>query len=856
MMNDGPKIAGLPEQSLFEILDASPDGVLISSTDGRIVYANAELGRLFGYSALELVGQSVELLVPQARRQQHAQSRNGRPHHRRNHAMAQGMEISGRHRDGTEIAVEVRLGTTMTRAGLLTVAFVADVAEVRRNQAELKRLNAALSLVHDCNEALVRAEDEPALLKAITDRLAESDDYATVWVGFADDAAARVVRVVASAGAGATELVRIDDAARGRGSAGEAIRRQQAVAACPTGEPRTLALPFARREGVVGCLVLESHDPRAFAVDERRLLKELADDLAYGIAALRTREERARHEAQLLYHNLYDALTGLPNRRLMSTRIDEAMRSARQATGVLLLGLDRFAPVNEAYGHAVGDRLIEEVANRLRKAVRRGDCVGRLSGDEFAILLTELSDAADAAQVADKLREALAEPFRVTDEEVVLSATVGAAISPQDGADSATLIARAEAAMMSAKESGRNSFACYRASGAAGQWRLSIGNELRHALEADEFRLHFQPVVALDSGRVVGCEALLRWQHPVRGTVPPAHFIPVAEDNGLIVPIGRWVIAAACRQAARWHAGGHPLTMAVNVSARQLHDGRLEQDIAAALASTGLPAAALVLEITESVLLGDLDATLGIINRLRETGIRFALDDFGTGYSSLQYLKHLPISTLKIDRAFVRDITTDRNDAAIVAATIAMAHVMELQVVAEGVETLDQLSYLRGRGCDEMQGYWFSPPVDAEAFDALLTGAGRRGEIAAQAPGLLVVDDEPAIGSAIKRLLRRENYPIHLAPSGAAGLEILKSERIGVIISDQRMPGMSGSEFLVRAREICPRTVRVVLSGYADLDAMARVVNEGAIFRYLSKPWDDDELRQTIQAAFAAYSAA
>jgi EAL domain-containing protein (putative c-di-GMP-specific phosphodiesterase class I)/CheY-like chemotaxis protein len=350
----------------------------------------------------------------------------------------------------------------------------------------------------------------------------------------------------------------------------------------------------------------------------------------------------------------------------------------------------------------------------------------------------------------------------------------------------------------------------------------------------------------------------MRWRHPQRGLVPPALFIPVAEENGLITPMGDWALQAACRQVKQWFDSGLPeTTVAVNLSARQFRDRDVARLVAATLEETGCPAHLLEVELTESLVIQDIDRTIEVLARLKEMKVAASMDDFGTGYSSLSQLKRLSLSTLKIDQSFVRDIVTDPHSATIATTIIAMAHALGLKVIAEGVETEAQLGFLRGRGCDEMQGYYFSKPVPVAEFAALLREG--RGLTFGASPGedpsrtLLLVDDEINILSALKRLLRRDGYTILTASSGQEGLELLARHPVGVIVSDQRMPEMMGTEFLSRVKEIHPESVRMILSGYSELSTLTEAINRGAVYKFLAKPWDEEDLRATIKEAFRRY---
>jgi diguanylate cyclase (GGDEF)-like protein len=394
---------------------------------------------------------------------------------------------------------------------------------------------------------------------------------------------------------------------------------------------------------------------------------------------------------------------------------------------VLLLDLDRFKVINDSLGHDFGDKLLCALAQRLRQIVREADTVARLGGDEFVILLAEVAEVDDAGLVAAKILRLLAEPHRLDEREITLTASLGVSLFPRDSDDGATLIRNADMAMYRAKRDGRSAFAFYSPEmNRRIRETLDLEGALRQALERDEFRLHYQPKVDLPSGRVIGCEALVRWHHPQRGMVSPADFIPLAEETGLIVPLGTWVLKEACRQARAWQDAGLPaLNIAVNLSARQFRKGDLPQLVEEFLRETGLNPSLLELELTESMVMDDPAGAERTMRTLKELGVRLSLDDFGTGYSSLNYLRRFPVDSLKIDRSFIRDVATDPSGASVVTSVIDIAHNLGLTAVAEGVETREQLVFLLGCGCDMLQGFLFSKPLPAEEFADLLR-EGRR----------------------------------------------------------------------------------------------------------------------------------
>ncbi len=429
--------------------------------------------------------------------------------------------------------------------------------------------------------------------------------------------------------------------------------------------------------------------------------------------------ERMQVQEHLQYLAHHDVLTGLPNRVLFLDRLNQAIARARWnnwAVAVLFLDLDRFKVINDTLGHEIGDRLLQAVASRLKKCVREGDTVGRLGGDEFTVLLEDIASQEDVPTVARNIINALSRPMVVDGRELFVTVSIGISVFPGDGADGAELLKNADTAMYSAKEEGRNTFQFYSADmGISAFTRLNLETSLRHAMQRLEFLLHYQPQVDLTTRKVTGVEALLRWRHPELGLVPLDDFIPLLEETGLIIPVGEWVLQTACSQMRAWQqAGLEPGRIAINLSSRQFTESNFAETVASILDETGLDPHCLEIEITESVIMQHTQLTMDTFQTLGALGVRIAIDDFGTGYSSLSYLKRFPIDILKIDRSFVRDVTTDPDDAAIVQAIIAMARSLKLDVIAEGVETQDQLAFLRAQRCDGLQGNLFSPPLPAE----------------------------------------------------------------------------------------------------------------------------------------------
>ncbi|UCV18620.1 EAL domain-containing protein [Ferribacterium limneticum] len=567
-----------------------------------------------------------------------------------------------------------------------------------------------------------------------------------------------------------------------------------------------------------------------------------------------------RHAAaeRIQYLSSFDPLTNLPNRSLFADRLGQALISAHRfnrETAVLLLDLDRFRFINDTLGPPVGDAILIEVARRLNLQVRDGDTIGRRSGNEFGFVMANLSHERDTIALAQRMLDAIAVPFEVGEHTIAITACIGVAVAPRNGNDVDALMKCADAALLRTKKSGQNTFRFYSPEmDADAARRLGLEAALRQALQRNELTVYYQPQISLDSGNMIGMEALLRWNNPAFGSISPAEFIPIAEETGLILPIGEWVLRTACLQTRQWlDLGLANLRIAVNLSSRQFRQANLPGLVSQCLAETGLPAGALELEITESALIDDIDEAIAQCRSLKTLGIKISLDDFGTGYSSLAYISRLPFDKIKIDQSFVRDITENPVNAAIASAAIVMARSLNLSVLAEGVETEAQASFLRSRRCDAMQGYLFSRPLPAAEFEQLLAGKKRlqlADTPAEKAQTLLIVDDEPNILTSLSRLLRREGFNILTANSPAAAFEHLAKHPVQVILSDQRMPDMSGTEFFARVRQLYPDTIRIVLTGYTDIESVTGAINRGAIYKFLTKPWDDDMLREQIREAF------
>ena len=649
--------------------------------------------------------------------------------------------------DGRIKHVHERGETHYDTAGqpLRSIGTVQDVTESLKAKLALERANRDLRLLSDCNMALVHAQEEQGLLAEICRLCVERGGYRLAWVGYAVHDEARTVQLMAQSGDhdGTVQHLPISwaDVPSGRGPVATAIRTGQpcVVERIPT-DPRMEfwraeadrrglrscgALPLVCDATVLGALALYSHEEDGFDPDEMRLLSELASDLAYGITTLRTRVEHAQAKAQLEFLANFDTLTHLPNRLLLRDRFEHAAQVARSEPsqiGMLYVDLDHFKQINDSLGYAVGDQVIVKVVERLRQCLPVTATVSRISGDEFVVLHVGHDDAAGMVGVANAIRDALIEPIPTAASLLNVSCSIGIGLYPGDGDDFETLLKHAHAAVGSAKEAGRNTYRFFSHDMNADmleQIRLTGG--LASALRNHEFLLHYQPQIDLASGRIIGVEALVRWQHPTDGLVPPGRFIPLAERSGHIVPMGEWVLHEACRQGRIWQDRLlQPPVVAVNLSALQFKRGNVLELVSAALAASGLDPTRLELELTESILLQDVEATIKTLHGLKALGVKLSIDDFGTGYSSLSYLKQLAVDKLKIDQSFVRDMLAGDDGASIVRAVIQLGHNLQLTVIAEGVETVQERDFLEQSGCDEAQGYLYSRPVPLDQVNRLL----------------------------------------------------------------------------------------------------------------------------------------
>lgn len=771
-------------------------------------------------------------------------------------------------KDGTLIDVEITSHPLWFNERACRFVLAHDVTERLQAQDKIVRLSRIYAVSSGINAAITRIHTRDALFDEVCRIAVHVGAFKTAWIGVFDPEALDG-RVVASCGCDrrAVDRLRLTLRADSVDSARPpcvAAREARTVICNDVGADAGLAplakelleqghyaiaaLPLSSAGRVVAVMVFIADTVGFFNVEEVKLLDDLVGDLDFALQFIDNKE-------RLSYLAYYDVLTGLANARLFEDRLAQFILAspAGQQVGTILVNIDRFTQLNDALGRHMGDALLKQVAQRLDAGLPGGVSLARIGGATFAIAIAELAQDADLERVVeDAILGVINQHFQLDGNEVRIHARAGLALFPRDGGDAEQLLKHAEAALQSAKRRGKTYLYYSPAMNAAHASRLALESELQRALDAQEFVVYYQPRVDLVSGRIVSAEALIRWRHPRRGLVFPGTFIPLAEEVGLIEPIGAWVLDTVCAQQAHWlQRQVDVVPVAVNLSAAQLKNGNIVQNISDALAKHRLPARHIEFELTESMVMNDLDMAASNLRTLKELGIQLSLDDFGTGHSSLAHLQRFPFDVVKIDRAFIRDVNADTGNAAIATAIIAMAHSLHLRVIAEGVETEAQLQFLRRRRCDELQGFYFSEAVPAEQFETMLVEKMQLalGQLVDE-DTLLIVDDEPSNLSTLRRLLRREGYRVLTAGGGQEGLELLAVNKVQVIISDQRMAGMSGTQFMGIVRELYPDTIRIILSGFTDLAAVTDSVNQGELFKFMTKPWEDGELVRNVRDAF------
>ena len=723
------------EARFRNVLTMAADAIIGVGQDQRIVIFNRGAERIFGYTAAELEGQLLDVLLPPrflAVHREHIANFARAPESAR--AMAERSGVYGRRKNGDEFPAEATISKLAEGGKITFTVILRDISERKRTEEELR-------LLQSITQAASEAGDVQGALAVTLRKVCEAAGWllAQAWIPRPDgtaiecslawytrDASVEQFRLASLAtpfapGQGLPGRVWTDRRPCWIRDVTQDTNFPRAGLAMSLGLKAAMAIPVMVGEQVLAVLEFFTRAPAEQDARSLQIVSAVAAQLG-SVMQRKLTEERLHHLAH------HDPLTDLPNRVLFNDRLDQAIHDASRhgsVVGVAFLDLDRFKTINDSLGHGVGDLLLQGVATRLWQVLREGDTVARLSGDEFAIILASMRSVDDAARMAQKIIASLAEPFHVDGRELHTGASVGITLYPFDELSVEGLLRNADIAMYRAKQQGGNGYQFYATDMTAkAHERLVLENDLRHALSHDEFRLHYQPIVNLRTGRAVALEALLRWQHPTRGLVPPLDFIPLAEETGLIGRIGEWVLRTACAQVQGWGTPAAGLRLAINVSPRQFEQRHLVETVTDILRDTGFEPARLDLEITESVLMQNLDSTLRILEALSAIGVQFSIDDFGTGYSSLSYLKRLPISRLKIDRSFVREVPHDKNDSTIVTVIVSAAHTLEMEVVAEGVETEAQLAFLKRQGSDAVQGYLISHPLPADALLPWLQACG------------------------------------------------------------------------------------------------------------------------------------
>ncbi|WP_342616809.1 EAL domain-containing protein [Rhodoferax sp. GW822-FHT02A01] len=734
------------------------------------------------------------------------------------------------------------------------------------------RINRFLTMLSRVNRAIVRADSPDRLYRDVCDISVESNLFQFAWIGLVDPTSGHF-RQMAQSG----HLPGNPHSPEVIESTAQYVLQRQVPIICNDLENGTGPLPCQKAmldEGFLSMAGLPLKELSKFigvfmlycsardVVDPvvSDLLDEVAADVSFSLGNMRADQQRLAGESKLYYLAFYDAQTGLPNRALLDVRLPNlaamADRNGRLLT-MVNIRLRRVEQIVLALGRLAMDEVLRRIASRLDSHRGQDGLVVQLAPDEFVIVTPELQDGTTLEAFARKVRDVLSPPFKSDGKDVYLQMGIGVVAYPLHENDWGNLLRRAQAATdQSTEEIGYRLYSADLDRGLA--QRFQMLTDLHRALEQNEFVLHFQPQLNLRTGIVVGVEALLRWQNPKLGLVGPAQFIPLLEEAGLMPKVGAWVLRMACQQAKAWQLAGHaPLRMAVNLSAQQFRSPDLIAIVRRTLEETQLDAEFLELELTESLILESAEQTISMMHQLKSLGITLSLDDFGTGYSSLSYLQRYPVDRIKIDQSFVRDMTQHTGSAALVRSILAMAASLGLETIAEGVETKGQHGYLRKQMCQESQGYLYSRPVPPQDIAALLVkGEFLQADVdpPAAESALLIVDDELNVLAAMRRIFRRERWPTLTTSSTVEAFELLAAHEVGVIISDQRMPSMTGTDFLHAVKEMYPDTIRLLLTGYADFSTVINAVNRGDLFKVLSKPIGDAELRESVHEAFRRFN--
>ncbi len=598
-----------------------------------------------------------------------------------------------------------------------------------------------------------------------------------------------------------------------------------------------------------------------------QLVEELGDSQApqpsQALNELLTENQELKKQLKALeQHAQVDPLTGLLNRAFFEEHFELLLHTAKrskQTLVVVLIDLDDFKKINDTLGHKAGDKLLKTVARRLKDCARKSDVVARLGGDEFVLIINNPINKQSALEVIARILAEVSSSVQLEHRKHIVSCSIGFSVYPDDAQSRDELLKYADSAMYQAKRKGKGKFQYYSEHLQQEiQERIELESELRDAVDRSDFVLYYQPQMDMRTGKIVGMEALIRWQHADKGMISPLQFIPLAEEIGLILSIGDWVIEQACEQLAFWKSKNIPVyPISVNLSVKQLSQPDLAEHIRHALNKHDIPANLITIEITESLSLETAEEQLETLNKIKSVGVGISIDDFGTGYSNLNYLKKYPIDEIKIDKSFVDEITTDPHDKAIATTIIAIAHNLNLKVVAEGVETKEQLSVLAKNGCDILQGYYYSQPLPEREMTALLENNAQL-DLAGIRPSdyqrtLLIVDDEKNILSSLKRLFRKSGVKVLTAENADQALEVLALNEIGIVLSDLSMPETNGIELLQLVQELYPYPVRMILSGKSEFESARDAINKSSIHKFITKPWTNNELLEDVEQAFRKY---
>ncbi|MDO8208079.1 MAG: EAL domain-containing protein [Gallionella sp.] len=816
------------QRTLFKLhaaaLEASANAIIITDKDSLIKWANPAYSKLTGYALEDAVGKCPKELVKSGLQDQAFYEvlwqtiLSGE--------VWQG-EVVNKRKDGTLFNQEMTITPVRTENGEIThfIAIKQDISDRRQTEERLREAAAVMEHTHD---GVVITDTTPRILVV-------NEAYTTITGYSAEDAIGKNPNIISSGRAGKDFYEAMWASVLKDGYwQGEVWNRRK------NGEcyPQLLTISTI-------------YD------DEQKPVRYV------GVFADITQLKENQAKLEFMAH--HDPLTKLPNRSLAESRLEHEIEQAHRhlhQIAVLFIDLDRFKAVNDSFGHLVGDELLCAVSERLGQRVREGDTLGRLGGDEFILLATPLTDTQDAAVIARDFIEVLSEPFKLSDNhEVFIGGSIGISLFPQDGVTVLELMKNADAAMYLAKRNGRNQFSFYTKELNAGACaQLAMENDLRRALSQNELILHYQPKVDLQSGKICGLEALIRWHRCGEEWVAPAVFIPLAEKSGLIMTIGSWVIEQACWQIRNWlDEGLSNIAVSINVSARQFRSGNLDKLVAQALNKYRIDAQYLELELTETMLMVEPDHAVATMLKLKQIGVKISLDDFGTGYSSFSYLSRFPIDTLKIDQSFVRGVTTEANAAEIASAIIGLAHRMNLRVIAEGVETEAQLAYLLEKDSDEIQGFHFSKALSPnEVSDMLRSGKSLpcAQKASARVRILLIVDDDPASLIDVEHALQGEDYLIITAGNMHAGMASLALNHVQVILGVQHQSGLNMLAFLHKAEEIHPLSRRVLLSdSHDETGRLDHAANAGIMHQSLTRPIADEYLRKHIGESFACHAA-